>query len=209
MIPHCLGTLPYLSVLGLQMNNLFGSMPRNFSKDNQFETIKLNGNQLEGPLPRTLAQCTNLAVLDLGDNIIEDVFLNWLGILLELQVLSLRSIKLYGTITCSSAKHRFLNLRILDVSNNNFSGPLPTSCIKNFLGMMDSNYSQIGFQYMSSGKYYSDSAVVVMKGFYMELTKILTTFTTIDLSNNMFEGEIPKFIGELTSRKGLNLSNNL
>ena len=48
-----------------------------------------------------------------------------------------------------------------------------------------------------------------MKGLSMELTRILTTFTTIDLSNNMFEGEIPKFIGELTSLKGLNLSNNL
>jgi len=42
----------------------------------------------------------------------------------------------------------------------------------------------------------------------MELTRILTTFTTIDLSNNMFEGEIPKVIGELNSLKGLNVSNN-
>ncbi|KAK2431254.1 receptor protein [Trifolium repens] len=214
MIPQCLGTLPILSVLDLQMNNLYGSMPRNFSKENLFETIKLNGNQLKGPLPRSLAQCRFHQILDLGDNIIEDVFPNLLENLQELQVLRLRSNKLYGTITCSSTKHPFPMLRIFDVSNNNFSGPLPTSCIKNFQGMMNLNESQIGLRYMGQRmfytdlQYYNDSVVVMMKGFSMELTKILTTFTTIDLSNNMFEGEIPQLIGDLYSLRGLNLSNN-
>ncbi|XP_045832016.1 receptor-like protein 7 [Trifolium pratense] len=208
MIPQCLGTFSFLSVLDLHMNYLYGSMPRNFSKENSFETIKLNDNQLEGPLPHSLAQCRFLQVLDLGDNIIEDVFPNWLGILPELQVLSLRSNKFYGTITCSNTKDPFPKLRIFDVSNNNFSGPLPTSCIKNFQGMMNVNDSQLGLQYMVTSYYYKDSVVVIMKGFYMELTKILNIFTTIDLSNNMFEGEIPQLIGDLKFLKGLNLSNN-
>ncbi|KAK2377437.1 receptor protein [Trifolium repens] len=208
MIPQCLGTLRHLSVLDLQMNNLYGSMPRNFTKDNHFETIKLNGNQLEGPLPHSLAHCKILEVLDLGDNSIGDTFPNWLETLPELQVLSLRSNKLYGTITCSSTKHPFPKLRIVDVSNNNFSGPLPTSCIKKFQGMMKVNDSQIGSQYMDTPYYYEDSVVVIMKGFSMELARILTTFTTIDLSNNMFEGEIPQLIGDLKFLKGLNLSNN-
>ncbi|GAU14511.1 hypothetical protein TSUD_250530 [Trifolium subterraneum] len=210
MIPQYLGTLPSLSVLDLQMNSLYGSMPRNFSKENQLETIKLNGNQLEGPLPHSLALCKKLEVLDLGDNMIEDVFPNWLGILPELQVLRLRSNQLYGTIKCSSTKHSFLKLRIFDVSNNKFSGPLPTSCIKKFQGMMNVNDSQIGLQYIDMDKdgYYIDSVVVIMKGFSMELTRILTTFTTIDLSNNMFEGEIPQLIGDLKFLIGLNLSNN-
>ncbi|CAJ2653749.1 unnamed protein product [Trifolium pratense] len=209
MIPQCLGTLPILSVLDLHMNHLYGSIPTNFSKQNRFETIKLNGNQLEGPLPHSLAQCRFLQVLDLGDNIIEDVFPNWLGILPELQVLSLRSNKFYGTITCSNTKDPFPKLRIFDVSNNNFSGPLPTSCIKNFQGMMNVNDSQIDLQYMDNEDgYYKDSVVVIMKGLFTELTRILTTFTTIDLSNNMFEGEIPQLIGDLKFLKGLNLSNN-
>ncbi|GAU14482.1 hypothetical protein TSUD_250220 [Trifolium subterraneum] len=212
MIPECLGTLSSLTVLDLQMNNLYGGMPRNFSKENRFETIKLNGNQLEGPLPRSLAQCRFLEVLDLGDNIIEDVFPNWLGILAELQVLVLRSNKLYGTITCSSIKHPFHKLKIFDVSNNSFSGPLPTSCIQIFQGMMNVNASKIGLPYIGMGElsfqYYNDSVVVIMKGLSLELTKILTIFITIDLSNNMFEGEIPQVIGELNSLIGLNLSNN-
>ncbi|XP_058748320.1 receptor-like protein 7 [Vicia villosa] len=207
-IPQCLGTFGFLSILDMQMNNFYGSMPRTFSKENNFETIKLNGNQLQGPLPHSLAHCPKLKILDLGDNNIEDAFPNWLETLQELQVLRLRSNKLYGKISCSSPEHSFSKLRIFDISHNNLSGPLPTSCIKNFQAMMNVNYSQIGLHYMGMENYYNDSVVVVMKGFFMELTRILTTFTTIDLSNNMFEGEIPHDIGELISLKGLNLSNN-
>ncbi|XLR37310.1 hypothetical protein S83_021970 [Arachis hypogaea] len=61
---------------------------------------------------------------------------------------------------------------------------------------------------VSSRTTYNDSVVVIIKGHSMELVRILTTFTTIDLSNNMFEGGIPHVIGELSSLKGLNLSYN-
>ncbi|CAK8537839.1 unnamed protein product [Lathyrus sativus] len=207
-VPQCLGTFPFLSILDMQMNNFYGSIPRTFSKENNFETIKLNGNQLEGPLPRSLVHCTFLEILDLGDNNIDDAFPNWLETLQELRVLSLRSNKLHGKITCSSTEHSFSKLRIFDISHNNLSGTLPTSCIKNFQGMMNVNDSQIGPQYIGKENYYIDSLVVVMKGFSMELKRILTTFTTIDLSNNNFEGEIPHVTGELISLIGLNLSNN-
>ncbi|KAJ1386386.1 Leucine-rich repeat [Sesbania bispinosa] len=208
LIPQCLGTFPSFWALDMQMNNFHGSMPTRFSKTNAFETIKLNGNRLQGPFPLSLAHCTNLEVLDLGNNNIEDTFPNWLESLQELQVLSLRSNKLHGKITCVSTKHPFPQLRIFDVSNNNFSGPLPASCIMNFQGMVNVNYTQSGPQYMGNSSYYDDSVVVIMKGQFMELERILTTFTTIDLSNNMFEGEIPKVIGKLNSLKGLNLSHN-
>ncbi|XP_039689006.1 receptor-like protein Cf-9 [Medicago truncatula] len=207
-IPQCLGTFPYLSVLDMQMNNLYGSMPKTFSEGNAFETIKLNGNQLEGPLPQSLAHCTQLEVLDLGDNIINDTFPNWLEVLQELQVLSLRSNHLHGGITCSSTKQSFPKMRIYDVSGNNFRGPVPTSCLKNFQGMINVNVNKSGLQYMGKANYYNDSVVIIMKGFSIELTRILTTFTTIDLSNNMFEGEIPQVIGKLNFLKGLNLSHN-
>jgi hypothetical protein len=67
--------------------------------------------------------------------------------------------------------------------------------------MMNVNDNKIGLQYMGNAGYYNDSLVVTMKGLSMELTRILTTFTTIDLSNNMFEGEIPQLIGDLSSLK--------
>ncbi|KAH1211703.1 Receptor-like protein 6 [Glycine max] len=207
-ILQCLATFPSLLALDLQMNNLYGNIPWNFSKGNALETIKLNGNQLDGPLPWSLAHCTNLEVLDLADNNIKDTFPHWLESLQELQVLSLRSNKFHGVITCFGAKHPFPRLRIFDVSNNSFSGSLPASYIKNFQGMMSVNDNQTGSKYMGNQYFYNDSVVVVMKGQYMELQRILTIFTTIDLSNNMFEGELLKVLGELHSLKGLNLSHN-
>ncbi|KRH14703.1 hypothetical protein GLYMA_14G043300v4 [Glycine max] len=211
-IPQCLGTFPSLWALDLQKNNLYGNIPANFSKGNALETIKLNGNQLDGPLPRSLANCTNLEVLDLADNNIEDAFPHWLESLQELQVLILRSNKFHGVITCFGAKNPFPKMRIFYVSNNNFSGPLPTSYIKNFQEMMNVNASQthsIGLKNVGTTRnLYNDSVVIVMKGQSMNLVRILFAFMVIDLSNNVFEGELPKVIGELYSLKGLNLSYN-
>ncbi|KAL1348077.1 hypothetical protein AAHE18_07G053000 [Arachis hypogaea] len=214
-IPQCLGSFPSLQVLDLQINNFYGSIPENFSKNNDFETIKLNGNQLEGPIPQSLAHCTNLEVLDLSDNNIEDVFPSRLEALQELQVLSLRNNKFHGTITCLSRKHPFPKLRIFDVSNNKFSGSLPMQYFQEFQGMMtmNDNTQADGLEYMSfyvntTSVPYNDSVLITMKGQVIEMSRILTIFTTIDLSNNMFEGEIPHVIGELSSLKGLNLSHN-
>ncbi|KAG2391074.1 Receptor-like protein [Vigna angularis] len=207
-IPQCLGTFPSLEVLDLQMNNLHGNIPQNFLEENAFETIKLNGNKFKGPLPQSLANCTKLQVLDLGNNDIEDTFPHWLETLQELQVLSLRSNKFHGVFTSFGTEHPFPMLKIFDVSDNNFSGPLPASYIKNFQGMMNVSDNQTRSLYMGTHGLYNDSIVIVMKGQRMELERILTAFTTIDLSYNMFEGEIPEAIGELISLKGLNLSHN-
>ncbi|KAL1307811.1 hypothetical protein AAHE18_17G060200 [Arachis hypogaea] len=214
-IPQCLGSFPSLLVLDLQINNFYGSIPGNFSKNNDFETIKLNGNQFEGPIPQSLAHCTKLQVLDLGDNNIEDVFPSRLEALQELQVLSLRNNKFYGTITCLSKKHPFPKLRIFDVSNNKFSGPLPMHYFQEFQGMMtrNDNTQTGGLEYMGTNASttivpYNDSVVIIMKGQMIEISRILTIFTTIDLSNNLFEGKIPQILGELNSLKGLNLSHN-
>ncbi|WVY92314.1 hypothetical protein V8G54_037828 [Vigna mungo] len=208
LIPKSLGTFFFLWALDLQDNNLHGSIPDNFSEGNALETIKLNGNHLKGPLPRTLNHCTNLEVLDLGNNDIEDKFPYWLKTLPTLQVLSLQSNKFYGNITSLGTKLSFPRLRIFDISNNYFIGPLPTSYIVNFQEMMNVNHSQTGPKYIGNYPLYNDSMMIVMKGLHWELTRILTALTLINLSNNMFEGEIPKAIGELKSLIGLNLSHN-
>ncbi|XVF77251.1 hypothetical protein PTKIN_Ptkin14bG0028100 [Pterospermum kingtungense] len=59
-----------------------------------------------------------------------------------------------------------------------------------------------------TGNFYTYSVRIAVKGFEMEVVKIFSMLTSIDLSNNKFEGEIPKVIGNLKSLKGLNLSHN-
>jgi hypothetical protein len=67
--------------------------------------------------------------------------------------------------------------------------------------MMDAYQGEVGLTYMGEG-YYQDSIIVTMKGMYIELVRILIVFTTIDLSNNTFRGEMPKIIGKLKSLRG-------
>ncbi|KAL8051574.1 hypothetical protein ABFX02_06G156000 [Erythranthe guttata] len=56
--------------------------------------------------------------------------------------------------------------------------------------------------------YYQETIVFVLKGLELPVVRILTTFTTIDLSDNRFSGTIPQNIGSLNSLRYLNLSRN-
>ncbi|XP_060667236.1 receptor-like protein 9DC3 [Ziziphus jujuba] len=103
------------------------------------------------------------------------------------------------------ARFPFKKLRILDLADNEFSGKLPTKYFESLMAMMEANTTKL--EYMGED-YYQDSVLMEMKGILIELVKIQTIFTTIDLSKNNFEGEIPKLLGNLRSLKGLNFSHN-
>ncbi|KAK4607794.1 hypothetical protein RGQ29_001563 [Quercus rubra] len=206
-IPKCLVLSNVLSVLDLRMNSLNGTIPSTFSKRNKLRNINLNGNQVEGLLPRSLENCRHLEVLDLGNNRINDTFPYWLGSILKLQVLVIRSNKFRGCIGNRKTKFPFPNLRILDISNNEFSGPLPKKYFKYLKAMMNVDEGKVVLEYMGED-YYHDSLNVMIKGSYIEFKRIQTFFTTIDFSNNRFIGEMPQIIGRLKSLKGLNFSHN-
>ncbi|KAJ7960884.1 Receptor-like protein [Quillaja saponaria] len=224
-IPQCFGNSnQYLEVLDLQNNSFYGTIPSKICRtQNSLVTLNLNGNQLEGTLPRSLAKCTQLVVVDVGNNRIKDTFPFWLGTLQELQVLVLQANKFHGDFGNSKANSSFPELTIFDISNNNFTGILHATFFKYLKGMMHVDEGETAPQYIEYGLFvnrgffslnrdsvsvYQDSVSVTIKGNIFELPKILTTFTTIDLSNNKFEGKIPKVIGELHALKGLNLSHN-
>ncbi|XP_060676456.1 receptor-like protein 53 isoform X2 [Ziziphus jujuba] len=206
-LPPCMGNLSgNLSVLDLRMNKFQGTIPTTlFVKENLLRNLNLNGNELEGLLPRSLLNCKKLEVLDIGNNQINGTFPHWLESLPMLQVLILRSNKFYGSIASPMAPFPFKKLRILDLADNKFSGILPAKYFESLMAMMETDTSKL--EYMGE-MYYQDSVSVDMKGIFIELVKIQTIFTTIDLSKNNFVGDIPKLLGNLKSLKGLNFSHN-
>ncbi|WOG85897.1 hypothetical protein DCAR_0105090 [Daucus carota subsp. sativus] len=208
VLPICHTNLTPLSVLDLRRNNIQGNIPATLSNFCNLETINLNGNQLEGSIPSSFAQFDSLAVLDLGNNQINDTFPRCLEALPNLQVLVLKSNKFYGLInTSSKIVHPFPSLRIIDLSENEFSGPLPAKYFRNFKAMMNSEVNEVKRSYMEH-QYYSDSTALVIKGMEIDLERILTVFTTIDVSKNNFDGEIAEYFGNLVSLRFLNLSHN-
>ncbi|XP_052312216.1 receptor-like protein 9DC3 [Populus trichocarpa] len=190
--------LRFLQVLDLSNNSLSGSPPQclgNFS--NMLSKGKYHRLS-------SIAQCWNL---DLGNNKIEDAFPYFLETLPKLQILVLKSNKLQGFVKGPTAHNSFSKLQILDISDNDFSGSLPTGYFNSLEAMMASDQNMI---YMNATNYssYVYSIEMTWKGVEIEFPKIQSTIRILDLSKNNFTGEIPKVIGKLKALQQLNLSHN-
>ncbi|KAM3337204.1 hypothetical protein P3S68_031529 [Capsicum galapagoense] len=207
-IPQCLGNMSdQLEVLDAQHNSLSGNLLTTFSFGSALKSFNLHDNKLEGKIPRSLANCSKLEVLDLGKNHLDDTFPMWLGTLANLQVLSLRSNKLQGPVRTSSSSTLFPQLRMVDLSSNAFTAELPTSLFRNLKAMRrtDQTMKAPGD---TTQTYYQDSVTVVTKGLELKVVRILSLYTTMDFSNNKFEGHIPSMMGDLIALRVLNLSHN-
>ncbi|KAK3404335.1 hypothetical protein EUGRSUZ_K00645, partial [Eucalyptus grandis] len=219
VLPVCLGNISEsLMILSLKGNNFRGNIPELLVKGTQLTMLDLSDNQLQGNLPRSLANCKMLEFINFANNLIVDSFPSWLGSLPELHVLILRSNKFHYVIERPQSSQTFLKLQILDLSINAFVGKLPVE----FLQSLNAMKSETGnFTYMhrhlQPGGYldltyygnYDFSMTVIYKGLKLYYPKISKALTIIDLSSNLFEGEIPGAIGDLKGLQGLNLSNNL
>ncbi|XP_057990664.1 receptor-like protein 9DC3 [Hevea brasiliensis] len=207
-MPQCLGNFSNnLSVLHLGMNKFHGTILESFSIGNNLRYLNFNGNQLQGKIPPSICNCINLEILDIGNNNIDDTFPHFLATLSKLQILILKSNKFHGLVKGTSTNYSFSKLRIFDLSNNTFNGPLPAEYFNNFKAMM---IFDLNMKYMGAPNYssYDYSVSLTLKGLEIELVKIQTLLTSIDLSGNKFTGEIPQSIGKLKSLKLLNLSHN-
>ncbi|KAJ6881358.1 receptor-like protein Cf-9 [Populus alba x Populus x berolinensis] len=206
--PQCLGNFSNkLSVLHLGMNNLRGTIPSSFSEGSNLEYLNLNGNELEGKIPLSIVNCTMLEFLNLGNNKIEDTFPYFLEMLSELKILVLKSNKLQGFMKGSTTFNSFSKLQILDISENNLSGPLPEAFFNSLEVMMNVDQDMI-YMMANTSFDYTYSIKMTWKGLEIEFVKIQSILRILDLSSNSFTGEIPKPIGKLRGLEQLNLSHN-
>ncbi|XP_031277350.1 receptor-like protein 18 [Pistacia vera] len=164
-------------------------------------------------VPKSLANCAKLEILNIGNNQFSDTFPCWLNNVFSLHILVLRSNKFHGEIDCPELKGSWPMLQIFDLASNRFSGRLPQKYLTTWVAMMadsaQSELKHLQFEILAlSSLYYQDEVTVTSKGLQMELVKILTVFTSIDLSCNNFQGPIPAEIGLLKSLHILNLSYN-
>ncbi|KAK3432489.1 hypothetical protein EUGRSUZ_E04369 [Eucalyptus grandis] len=211
-LPRCLTNFgANLSVLNLRMNYLEGIIPQSFSLRSGLMTLDLSQNQFEGMLPQSLVKCRHLKVLDLNNNRREDTL--WLGTLPELKILVLRSNNLKGLLNIPRGGHLFPKLHILDLSNNNFSGPLPTNLMMSLKAMRNGKNGQDKSLYMtrdiggenSELRSYENSVTLTMKE---QEIWLLHSLVGLNLSHNHLTGSIPLTLGNLTSLGWLDLSSN-
>ncbi|EEF37348.1 serine/threonine-protein kinase bri1, putative [Ricinus communis] len=218
LIPKCLGIMMnWLVILDLRNNNFSGKIPEVFGNSGSLVYLNLHGNNFEGPLPPSLGNCSGLRILDFGNNNIRDTFPHWLEALPNLEILILRSNSFHGEVGDPSVDHPFPSLQILDLSHNHFTGFVPIKLMQNLKSVVyvdkDANLPEYVGDKLFVGRYQYflvDAPLIslIIKGWGVELRKILTILTVVDCSSNEFRGEIPEEIGMLKSLVVLNFSHN-
>nr|CAD1841429.1 unnamed protein product [Ananas comosus var. bracteatus] len=128
-------------------------------------TLSLGSNHLSGALTPSLRNCTFLAHLDLAFNY------------------------LTGTVPDLTPLN---NLRVLNISDNLFSGPFPWNSLGNLTGLVILNLGDNGFA----------------RSPFPDVVRNLTKLTSLRLYEANIGGEFPNWIGELAELQDLELSDN-
>ncbi|TQE09993.1 hypothetical protein C1H46_004415 [Malus baccata] len=192
---------PRIDIVDVGYNNLSGNMPSSMGVPSSLHVLKMNDNNLGGTIPSSIwRNCTSLRSLDLGGNKFTGNMTLRIGSNAPgLFFVRLRSNLLSGHISDQLCNLPFLD--ILDLSHNNFSGPIP-KCLKNMTSLVE------GFSNATDYESYIEQARLTLKGRELVYNKTLFLVKSIDLSSNNLEGEIPEEITSLIALGTLNLSRN-
>ncbi|CAL8998225.1 unnamed protein product [Prunus brigantina] len=207
-IPDCFRNWKNLETLNLESNNLIGNIPRSLGYLLSLKSLHLRNNHLHGELPPYLKKCTYLTILDLSYNKFLGKIPMWIGSSLShLRVLSLRSNQFHGHIPYKLCD--LTSLQILDLAHNNLSGRMPR-CLYNFTAMTRFDFGSAFYNNVSSDGYIIENANVVTKGREVKYGRLLLGMViSLDLSDNIISGEIPKELTSLIYLQSVNLSYNL
>ncbi|CAD6221410.1 unnamed protein product [Miscanthus lutarioriparius] len=194
-----------IQLLDLSYNGFNGSVPSCLMENvDGLESLYFKENKLNGVFPDNIKKGCSFVALDFSGNRIEGKLPRSLLACKNLEVLDID-----GNSNCS-----FSSAIIIDLSSNNFSGPLPQGRwfqeLKS-MALTDANASLILQRILpnaGTAYAYKYSAAVTYKGHDTTFAKILKTLVFIDFSNNAFHGNIPEAIGELHLLHGLNISHN-
>jgi hypothetical protein len=185
--PHFLERLPKLRILVLKSNKLQGFVkdPTTYNSFSKLHIFDISSNNLSGPLPtgffnsleammasdQNMSYMTSNNYYGFADIYAYSVEMTWKGLEIEF-------VKIQGI------------LRVLDLSNNNFTGKIPKS-IGKLKGLQQLNLSH---NYLT--------------GYIQSSLGILTNLESLDLSSNLFTGRIPIQLVDLTFLQVLDLSHN-
>ncbi|XP_059659765.1 MDIS1-interacting receptor like kinase 2-like [Cornus florida] len=214
-IPSSLGLLANLTHLDLSANRFVGRIPTEIWNLNGLTVLDLSCNKIYGTIPPGLGQLSTLYFLDISSNQLVGQLPSEVGNLSILHYLDLSQNLLNGTIpkeleNCTRLGH-------LGMSDNFLSGNIPVGFSRHLFFLF---YLNLGHNFISGTISIRPQGFVQLNYLNLSHNNFTGTIprsfssadlgTTIDLSYNALEGEIPQglqfrnnLLQELRGNKGL------
>ncbi|XP_004305548.1 PREDICTED: receptor-like protein 12 [Fragaria vesca subsp. vesca] len=225
-LPNSIGNLKMLSSIDLSGCNFTGSLPKSIENLTQLNDLLLSGNRFKSPISyihwETLV---NLGRLDLSNNQLYGTIPSSIVSLSKLVFLTLSNNRFSGQVPKVSNTSSYL-LISLDLGNNNLEGQIPNWIfnLKSLNGLdlaynslatleapLPNSTSVLSSLYLRSNKLEGipSSYSFLQLDFVSLASNKLTTFpdflrnqsmlTTLDLSDNQIQGQIPNWTWRLIS----------
>ncbi|XP_048319539.2 receptor-like protein 35 [Ziziphus jujuba] len=209
-IHYSLLKLHSLSVIRLDGNRLSAPVPGFFANFTNLTSLGLTECKLNGTFPKKIFQVPTLRTLDISLNkLLDGSFPEF-----PLEGASKSSNWLHQFVTQFTSIYHLKQLFRLDLSYCGFNGTLPTSITRltqlvyldlslTSQGMINgededqSKLKHLQFQFLQviPSLHYQNTTTVTLKGSEIELVKILTLFTSIDLFMQQVQGTNTRRIG--------------
>ncbi|XP_068644314.1 probable LRR receptor-like serine/threonine-protein kinase At3g47570 [Aristolochia californica] len=220
-IPDGFGSLSKLAILSMKNNKLSGSIPASLGNLSSLTHFLLAINSLQGRIPDEIGRLSKLQQFYVGANVLSGKLPESFYNLSSIYLIGVVDNEFEGSMP-SDLGLRFPKLQIFAAGMNQFTGPIPVSLsnasgllqadfgYNNFTGSVPKNLGVLkgltflSFAYNQLGSW----GEVDDLGFLSDLTNC-SNLETLPLGNNHFGGEVPKSIGNFSTRfKYLNLGVN-
>ncbi|XP_056159316.1 putative receptor-like protein kinase At3g47110 isoform X6 [Syzygium oleosum] len=216
-IPATIGNLSLLQQLSLASNALRGEIPEELSRLKRLEFFQLSKNELTSEIPPGIFNISGLEEFFVDENRLRGSLPSEIGNALpSLKYLSATSNLLTGTIP--SWLTNATSLQGVFLSKNGFHGPIP----KNLGRLKGLNKFGLSFNQLQGDLSFISSLVncsnleilavdtnLIHGPLPRSISNLSTSIKRIYLSNNLIQGTIPSYLGNLFNLSTLSLSYNL
>ncbi|XP_022948899.1 putative leucine-rich repeat receptor-like serine/threonine-protein kinase At2g24130 [Cucurbita moschata] len=212
-IPPSLAQLSKLAGLNLTSNLLNGTIPADISKLSKLEQLFLSHNLFTSGIPEALGELEHLGLLDLSHNQLSGEIPESIGNLSQMNYLFLNNNFLSGTIP--SALGKCTGLYKLDLSFNMLSGSIPQEIIglqeiRIFINLSHNNLQGILPIELSKLKNVQEidfSSNNLTGSIFPQISSCIA-LRFINFSMNSLQGHLPDSLGELENLESFDISKN-
>ncbi|KAK2422691.1 putative leucine-rich repeat receptor serine/threonine-protein kinase [Trifolium repens] len=212
-LPPELNKLRYLQIIELSRNYLTGTIPKEWGTMTNLVKISLHGNRLTGSIPAEIAKISTLQILEVWINQMSGNLPPELGNLTQIRTLRVSSNNFTGELPVTLAN--LTTLQDFQIDDNEFSGKIP-DYIQNWrsinkLMIQGSGLSGPIPSGISLLTNLTDLRISDLNGSeYAPLPQLnnMALLKILVLRNCNINGTLPKYLGNMTTLKYLDLSFN-